>query len=105
MIPLVYIDKNKWVTVDVYHITENLRVPKGFETDLTSVPRIFWSIYPPFGKYQTAAIVHDYLYRCTDLPKLECDYYFYQEMKKAGVSLFTRFLFYSLVLVFGRRVL
>lgn len=35
-------------------------VPKGFKTDLASVPRIFWTIFPPFGRYSRAAVLHDY---------------------------------------------
>ena len=37
-------------------------VPKGFVTDLASIPRIFWSLLRPDGLYAYAAIVHDYLY-------------------------------------------
>jgi hypothetical protein len=35
-------------------------VPKGFKSDGASVPRAMWSIYPPFGKYLEAAVVHDW---------------------------------------------
>ena len=34
----------------------------NFVTDLTSVPRIFWSLIPRHGPYAYGAIVHDYLY-------------------------------------------
>jgi hypothetical protein len=37
-------------------------VPIGFVTDFASIPRIFWSILPPDGKYTYPAILHDYLY-------------------------------------------
>jgi hypothetical protein len=37
-------------------------VPAGFITDLASVPRLLWLIWPPFGKYTKAAVVHDFLY-------------------------------------------
>ncbi len=37
-------------------------VPKGFVTDLASVPRIFFSALRPDGEYAYAAVVHDYLY-------------------------------------------
>ena len=37
-------------------------VPAGYITDGASVPRIFWSIFPPYKpEYFTAVIVHDYL--------------------------------------------
>ncbi len=39
-----------------------IHVPAGFVTDLASVPRIFWTLLPPDGKYAKAAIIHDYLY-------------------------------------------
>ncbi len=35
-------------------------VERGFESDGASVPRAMWSIYPPFGRYLEAAVVHDY---------------------------------------------
>jgi len=37
-------------------------VPAGFSTDLASVPRLLWWLIPPFGMYERAAIIHDYLY-------------------------------------------
>jgi hypothetical protein len=36
--------------------------PKGFVTDLASIPPIFWSILRPDGEYAYAAVIHDYLY-------------------------------------------
>lgn len=38
-----------------------IEVPKGFKTDLASIPRFLWSFLPPFGNYTTAAVVHDKL--------------------------------------------
>lgn len=35
-------------------------VPTGFESDGASVPQFLWGIYPPFGKYLEAAVVHDW---------------------------------------------
>lgn len=37
-------------------------VPRGFVTDLASIPRVFWSVLPTDGAYTFPAIVHDYLY-------------------------------------------
>jgi hypothetical protein len=36
-------------------------VPRGFLTDGASVPRVFWSILPPWGEYGQAVVLHDYL--------------------------------------------
>jgi len=35
--------------------------PVGFKTDLASIPRIFWTILPPFWKYARAAVIHDWI--------------------------------------------
>lgn len=35
-------------------------IPAGFVSDGASVPRALWRLYPPFGKYLEAAVVHDY---------------------------------------------
>ena len=37
-------------------------VPRGFVTDLASVPRVFWAAFPPCGRFTPAAVVHDYIY-------------------------------------------
>lgn len=42
--------------------TELITVPAGFVTDLASVPRPVWSVYPPDGPWVKAAVVHDFLY-------------------------------------------
>ncbi len=36
-------------------------VPAGFVSDGASVPRLFWPLFPPMGRYFKAALVHDYL--------------------------------------------
>lgn len=48
-------------------------VPKGFVTDLASIPPIFWSVLPPDGDYAYAAILHDYLYWTQIYPKDQAD--------------------------------
>lgn len=82
-------------------------VPKGFKTDLASIPRILWTIsgMDPDGLYRGAAVVHDYLYSMkvkgapfsavlTKLPtgtitklaytREQCDDIFSQVMRQAG---------------------
>lgn len=39
-----------------------LNIPKGYEWDLSSVPRLFWIALAPDGDFQLAALIHDYLY-------------------------------------------
>lgn len=40
-----------------------LVIPRGFLTDGASVPRFLWPILPPFGPYNKASLLHDYLYK------------------------------------------
>lgn len=35
-------------------------VPRYYTSDGASVPRVFWSLYPPVGRYLLAAILHDW---------------------------------------------
>ena len=42
--------------------THVIVVPAGFVTDFASTPRAIWSVLPPMGRYQLAAVVHDFLY-------------------------------------------
>ena len=37
-------------------------IPKGFEWDSSSVPRCLWGILPPAGDFETASLIHDFLY-------------------------------------------
>lgn len=40
-----------------------ITVPKGFLTDLASIPKMLQKALPPDGEYAPAAVVHDYLYQ------------------------------------------
>ena len=40
-----------------------IRVKAGFETDFASIPKIFRIIIPKLGRWNKAAVVHDYLYQ------------------------------------------
>ncbi len=81
-------------------------VKKGFITNLASIPRIFWMIYPPFGLYTLAAIIHDFLYSKMGAVQVhsrkEADDIFLEIMKETGVSWHTRILFYIAVRLFGK---
>lgn len=61
-------DNPEWATSELVsgHSADKsepiIRVPAGFVTDFASIPRAFWVVLPPTGKYGKAAVVHDYLY-------------------------------------------
>lgn len=80
-------------------------IPKGFITDLASVPRIFKNIVNSYGKnYTRAAVVHDYLYSVgykLGISRLEADKIFLEIMKERGVGLIKRQAMYRAVRLFG----
>ncbi|EGA2768707.1 DUF1353 domain-containing protein [Salmonella enterica] len=79
-----------------------IEVPTGFITDLATVPRIFWILLPPDGKYAKAAIIHDYLYGNALRTKKEADLIFLDGMTVLGVSRWKRTIMYWAVRMFGR---
>lgn len=90
-----------WVVTNpfVYYLGDKgsdtfVRIPNGYLTDGASVPRIFWNIIPPWGKYGQAAILHDYLCEYLqvetaegkrDITRKECDAIFLEAMLVLGV--------------------
>lgn len=79
-----------------------IEVPAGFITDLATIPRIFWSVMPPDGKYAKAAIIHDYLYDNGLRTKKEADNIFLDGMTVLGVPKWKRAIMYCAVRLFGR---
>lgn len=78
-----------------------ITVPAGFVTNFASVPRVLWSIFPPYSDYGKAAVVHDFLY-CTEIKtRKRADKLFLEAMKISGVSMWKRHLIYRAVRLFG----
>lgn len=78
-----------------------IRIPAGTVTDLATVPRVLWTIFPPHGRYAKAAIVHDYLYAQGIGTKAWADRVFLEAMEVLGVPKWRRFLMYWAVCFFG----
>lgn len=64
----------------------SVRVPKGFACDLASVPRWFWGLNPPTGRYAYAAIIHDYLFWVQTTTIEVANEVLYQAMRDAGTD-------------------
>lgn len=47
-------------------------VPEDRVTDLASTPQIVWNLYPPFGKYTRAAVLHDDIYKTGRIAGVAC---------------------------------
>ena len=77
-----------------------LPVPAGFVTDFASIPRIFWSLVPPLGRYNRGAVLHDWLYRQAarggepDLDRAAADRLLLEAMAESGVPWLTRWIIY-----------
>ena len=76
-------------------------VPRGFKTDLASVPQLFWNIIPPFGKYDDAAVVHDWLYRTHLTSRATADATLLLGMRIKRVAFWKRWVMYLAVRTFG----
>jgi hypothetical protein len=100
---------NGWRTLsDLCFPLEDKRivlVRKGFKTDLASIPRGLWNLYPPtHPDYRASAIMHDGLYASELLPRSECDWAFLCALQQQGNNWWTRNVFYSSVRCFGGSV-
>jgi hypothetical protein len=80
---------------------EGLYIHAPYVSNGASVPRLLWWIYPPIGSYTNAAIVHDYLYEKTLYDREFADIQFLIDMKACGTNIFTRYLFFTIVRIFG----
>ena len=86
----------------VYALSTNggevrVKIPAGFVTDLATTPRIVWPIFPPWGKWNRAAILHDYLCRGRICSRFLADALFREAMKDLGVPLWRRLIMYFCV--------
>lgn len=65
-INLVYLSEKRWFLGEDMEITMSdgrvILIPKGFETDLSSIPSPLWSIFKPFDKGLLGDLIHDYLW-------------------------------------------
>jgi hypothetical protein len=94
------------------HAGETITVPAGFVTDLASIPRPVWNLYPPDGPWAQAAVIHDFLYqtqgtgdwhgrhgvtRASPYSREEADGILRQAMEDIGVGSFQRTVIWSAV--------
>lgn len=89
-----------------YHVGEYpsddiVTVPKGHITDFASIPRLFWRILPPWGKYGKASVIHDYLCDTRMRSSKETHRIFYEAMGVLGVKRWKKEVMYRAVKWFG----
>ena len=102
------IDGRHWELQEpfTYHVGhedsfELITVPRLFVTDFASVPRPFFWLIPPWGRYGKAAIVHDYLYPSENYSRKQADDIFLEAMIVLEVAPWRRKLMYWGVRAFG----
>lgn len=78
-----------------------IEAPQGFETDFASVPRFFWRVLPPWGRYSPAAVIHDHLYSTGKVSRADADRAFLTLMQRLGVPAWKRTVMYWAVRLFG----
>ena len=73
-----------------------IEIPRGFVTDLASVPRVAWPLIGPSGSHAPAAILHDWLYRA-DVPfsRRTADLYFRYAMDVSGVPAVRKWILWA----------
>ena len=79
----------------------DVKVPIGFVTDLASIPRLFWSVLPPTGRYSYPAIIHDFLYWFQTSDRKQADTILKLAMGDAGVAWTTTLTIYEAVRIAG----
>jgi len=68
---------------------KDIAVPQGYKTNGANIPRVFWSIVPPFKpKYLPAVVIHDYL--CDLEMYVKADKYFEEVLIDIEDSIITR---------------
>ncbi len=99
-------DAKHWLTVKpiVYREKKSglkVTVPKGFVTDLASIPRSLWFALSPIDKYMNAAILHDYLYWDQRCKQEDIDVILYSAMRSYAVTSNQRHAVFDGVHYFG----
>ena len=87
----------------------NITIPKGFITDGATIPKLFWNILSPFGRFFKSCALHDYIclmakLKNNEAPNLKeginistqyrkrADTLLSLSMKKQGIKLWRRLL-------------
>lgn len=76
-------------------LDKEIIVPEKFLTDLASIPMGLWNLLPKSGRYDRAAVVHDWLYTKNGCSRAEADSTLKEAMEALGVNGVKIWLIYS----------
>jgi hypothetical protein len=94
-----------------YHLTApmaamyslgHISVPRGFITDLASIPRLLRPVLDQNDASRAPAVLHDYLYCGQFTSRAAADLLFLEALQRAGISRIKRYAMYAAVRTFGR---
>lgn len=95
----------RWELIDTLVYRSTLAgiivVPKGFDTDFASVPRLPLMHMLLGDRAHSSAVVHDYLYRTAEVSRSMADAVFKEAAESEGVGFFSRWALWSGVRVGG----
>lgn len=89
-------------SIHIDRTNEAITIPDGFNTNLASIPRLLYTIFPRSSDYDLAAAVHDYLYETGKYPRKVCDKIFKDFLILSNVSDKVASRMYRAVRVFGK---
>lgn len=97
---LIPVKNNLWKLCDnmIVHIDDKYHaVPRGFETDLASIPRPLWWLYSPSDFDSIAsAVLHDWHYCCSKgVGRYEADNIFYNGLRAQGMGATRASIYYA----------
>lgn len=72
-------------------------VPRGFVTDLASIPKVLRNVLDVNDKHRRAAVLHDYLYVTQQVTRAEADALFLEAMGVVGVEAPKRYIMWAAV--------
>ena len=99
ILPKKWIDNVKYELLD-RQVINGYEIPKGFTTDGATVPRVFWVLFPPVGKYLKAAILHDWMLDSNYGWKI-ANKEFNSMLKKLDIAWWRRMLMVGSVKIYG----
>lgn len=94
--------KTKFTLIDPVEI-HGFWIPAGYKTDFATVPKAFWSIIPPIGRSNRAALLHDYLYDNRIGSRIFADQLFKKILLEDGVGKLKAEIMYLGVRIGGRK--
>lgn len=98
------VDATRWkllAPITYRDAQQSITVPPGWVTDFASVPRIFYWLFPTYGTYTKAAILHDFLCDTRPAERDQADRTFRRAMDSLGVPFVRRWMMWAAVRLGG----